>query len=143
MLHRLSFPRPKEFYEQFKNNPKAARRAAFQVGQKMGQVLKQRYSIQGESLEAVAEILNAAMRILQIESTAKAEGGNVVLRASGFCPIISASVAFNIPWTWLDINLAWPWLEGIASNIRLDIKLTIQAARNRGDSACLHLFEIK
>jgi len=139
----LSFPGPKEFYEQFKNNPEAAKRAAFQVGQKMGQVLKQRSNIQGESLEAIAEILNAAMKTVQAEPSARVENNKTIMRISGFCAIMRAALTLSIPWTWLDTNFAWPWLEGIVSTIRPDIKLTIQAARNRGDQVCIHVFETK
>jgi hypothetical protein len=140
---KLSFPGPKEFYEQFKNDPEAARRAAFQVGQKMGQALKQRFNIQGEDLEAVAEILNATMKTVQGEPSARVEDGKVIMRNSGFCAIMRAALTLKVPWEWLDTNFAWPWLEGIVSIIRPDIKLSIQAARNRGDQVCIHVFEIE
>jgi len=143
VVQSLSFPGPKEFYEQFKNNPEAAKKAAFQVGQKMGQVLKQRSNIQGESLEAVAEILNAAMKSVHAELSVRVESNKVILSNSAFCAIMRAALTLNIPWEWLDTNFAWPAIEGMASVISPDIKLTVSSARCRGDAACTHILEIK
>ena len=147
----MSFPGPKEFYEQFKNDPEAARRAAFQVGQEIGQALKQRYHVQGEGLQGLVELLHAAARIVRsgVEgdtsspyASAAVEGEKVVMRNSGFCPVMRAALTLNIPWEWLDNNFAWPLLEGMASSIVPEIKMRVSSARCRGDAACTHIFEI-
>ena len=133
---------PKEFYEQFKNDPEAARRTASQIGREMAQILKQRYNIQGGDLEAVAEILNATIRTVHGASSARVEDNRVVMRNIGFCPVMRAAMTLGIPWEWLDANFAWPWLEGIVSTIRTDMRLRIPSARCRGDEACIHVSEI-
>ena len=139
----MSFMSPAEFYRRFRDDPSAGQRAAFQIGQEMGRKIKSKYDIQGEDSGAVAEILNAAMRTVMGEETARAEGDMVTLRNTGFCAIMRAAMTLNLPWEWIDTNFAWPWIEGIVSIIRPGIKLRIPSARCRGDKACLHVFELK
>lgn len=139
----MSLPSPAEFYRRFRDDPSAGKEAAFQIGQEMGQALKRKNNIQGEDLEAVAEILNATMRAVKGEETARAEGDKVTMRNTGFCGVMRAAITLNLPWEWLDTNFAWPWLEGIVSIIRPDIKLRIPSARCRGNKVCIHLFELK
>ena len=139
----MSLPSPAEFYRRFRDNPSAGKEAAFQVGREMGQAFKIKHNIKGEDLEAVAEILNATMRAVKGEETAKAEGGKVTMSNTGFCGVMRAAITLNLPWVWLDTNFAWPWLEGIVSIIRPDIKLRIPSARCRGDKSCLHVFELE
>lgn len=103
--------------------------------------MKSRNNIQGDDLEAIAAILNAAMKAVMAGSS-RIEENRVIMLNTGFCPIMRASMSLGLPWEWLDTSFAWPWLEGIVSNIRPDIKLTIQSARCRGDKACVHVFEI-
>jgi len=138
----LSLPSPSEFYSQFKNNPDEAKRTAFRLGQERGQLLKSRNNIQGDDLEAIAEILNARMEQL-MGGRATVEGNRVVMVNTGFCLVMRASMTLGIPWEWLDTNAAWPSLEGIVSNIRPNIRMTIPSARCRGDKACIHVFEIQ
>ena len=135
--------RPGEFYKQFKEDPEAAKKAAFQLGVEMGEQFKRIYNIEGDDLNAVAALLDATMIEVKGEPTAKVEGNKVILRNSGFCVIMRASVTLGIPWEWLDTNFAWPWLEGIVSTIRPDIKMRVPQARNRGDPVCVHIFEIE
>jgi len=139
----MSLPSPAEFYRRFKNDPSAGKKAAFQIGQEMGKALKIKNNIHGKDLEAVAKILNATMRTVQGEATAKVEGGTVTMWNTGFCGVMRAAITLNLPWEWIDTNFAWPWLEGIVSNIRLDTKLRIPSARCRGNKACIHVFELK
>ena len=141
-LRTLSIRSPGEFYSQFKNNPEEGKGTAFRLGRDWGGVLKSRNNIQGDDLEAIAEILNAFMK-MNMGGPATVEGNRVVMHNTGFCGIMRASMTFGIPWEWLDTNLAWPTLEGIVSNIRPDIRLTIPSARSRGDKACIHVFEIR
>lgn len=142
MVENLSFFSPKKFYEEFKNKPEMARKSAFQRGVNMGQELKQKHSIQGKDLEAIAEILNITMKVVKGVPSAKVEGGKVIMQNTGFCVIMRAALTLNIPWEWLDNNFARPWLEGIVSTIIPGIKLRMPSARCRGDSNCIHIFEI-
>jgi len=139
----MSFQSPAEFYRRFRDSPSAGKEAAFQIGQKMGRALKIKNNIQGEDLEAVAEILNATMRAVQGEETARVEGDKVTMHNTGFCAIMRAAITLNLQWEWIDTNFAWPWLEGIVSIIRPDIKLRIPSARCRGNKACIHVFELE
>jgi len=109
----------------------------------MAQVLKSKNNIQGGELEDVANIINAAMRTVKGEPSAIVKGNSVTMRNTGFCAIMRAAMALNVPWEWLDTNFAWPWLEGIVSTVRLDMKLRMASARCRGDKTCVHIFEIE
>jgi len=139
----MSWPTPKEFYDKFQGDPEAAKRAAFQIGREVGQILKQKFSIKGNDLGAVAEILNAAMSVVRSEPSARVEEGRVVKRDRGFCVIMRSALTLNLPWTWLDANYAWPWMEGIVSTVRPDIKMSVQTSRANGDPLCTHVFEIR
>jgi len=139
----MSWPTPKEFYEKFKGDPEAAKRAAFQIGREMGLTLEQKYDIKGDSLDAVAEILNAAMSVVRSEPSARVEEGRVVKRDRGFCVIMRSALTLNMPWDWLDTNYAWPWMEGIVSVVRSDIKMSVQTSRANGDQFCTHIFEVE
>jgi hypothetical protein len=133
---------PKEFYDQYKEDTEGARKAAFKIGQETGQILKREHNIQGEGLDAIAEILNWAMISVYSEPSAKVEGDKVIKRDRSFCPIMRTAITLEIPWNWLDANLAWPWLEGIVSTVRTDMKMSVPKARSRRDSSCIHIFEI-
>jgi len=140
---KLTFPPPGEFFNQFENNLGVVRKAAFQMGRDMGRVLKDRYDIQRDDLGAVAEILSAAMRTERGEYSIEVEEGKVTMCNTGFCSVLHAAQALDLDWEWLDTNFAWPWLEGIVSLVRPDIKLNALTARCRGDEACIHSFEIE
>jgi len=135
--------RPLKFYEHFKDKPEEAKRVAFEIGREMGREWKEQYNIQGDDLEALAKLLNVAMENVGSDPTARVEGDRVVMRNSTFCVIMRTALSLNIPWEWLDVYYAWPWLEGIVSLIRPDIKMRIISTRSRGDKVCIHFFEIE
>ena len=139
----MSWPSPKEFYDRYRGDPEAAKRAAFQIGREAGQMLKQKFNIEGGGLDAVAEILNAAMSAMRSEPSARVEDDRVVKRDRGFCVIMRSALTLNMPWAWLDANYAWPWMEGIVSTVRPDIKMSVQTSRANGDQLCTHVFEIR
>ncbi len=139
----MSWPTPKEFYDRFHDDPEAAKKAAYQVGREAGLILKQSNNITGDSLDSVAQILNAAMTSVRSEPSAKVEGGRVVKRDRGFCVIMRSSLTLNLPWDWMDANYAWPWLEGIVSTVRTDVKMSVESSRAKGEPLCTHVFEIK
>jgi hypothetical protein len=138
----MSWPTPKEFYDRFHDDPEKAKKTAYQIGREVGQILKQSNNIRGDNLEAVAQILNAAMTSVRSEPSAKVEGEKVVKRDRGFCIIMRSSLTLNLPWEWMDANYAWPWLEGIVSTVRSDIKMSVETARAKGEPLCTHVFEI-
>lgn len=140
--YNLSFNSPSDFYQKYRDDVGAARKAAFQIGQKMGRMMIQKDGIKGNDLGAVADILNSAMRLVKGEQSARLENDKITMRNTGFCAIMRAALTLDIPWEWLDSNFAWPWLEGIASIVRPDIRLSVSSARCRGDKVCVHVFEI-
>ena len=137
----MSFNSPSDFYQKYRDDVGAARKAAFQIGQDMGKKMIQRDGIEGHDLGAVADILNSAMRSVKGEPSARLEDDKVVMQNKGFCAIMRSALTLNIPWEWLDSNFAWPWLEGIVSIVRPDVRLSVSSARCRGDKACVHVFE--
>ena len=139
----MSWPTPKEIYDRYKDDPEAARKTAYQIGREVGQILKQSNNIQGDDLESVAQILNAAMITVHSEPSAKVECDRVVKRDRGFCIIMRSSLTLNLPWEWMDANYAWPWLEGIVSTVRPDIMMRVESSRAKGDPQCTHIFEVK
>jgi len=141
MIITLSWPTPKEFYERFKDDPEAAQRSAYKLGREVGMMLKQKTNINRDDLDAVAEILNAAMNAMRSEPSARVENGRIVKRDRGFCVIMRSALTLNLPWAWLDANYAWPWLEGIVSTVRPDMKMSVLTSRSKGDQVCTHIFE--
>jgi hypothetical protein len=137
----MSLPSPKEFYEQFKNDPEAAQNTARKMGQELSQIFLCKLGIRGDGLETVAEVLNEFQRTVQGDPNAKVEGDKVTMHCSGFCPVMRAALTLKLPWAWLDSNFAWPMIQGIASYIIPDIKLRVPSTKNRGDPACIYIFE--
>ena len=137
----MSLPSPTEYYQRFKNDPETAKRTAYQQGQEWGKKLKASENIQGGTLESVAQMLNTTMRFVKGDQDARVQGNTVIMTNNGFCAIMRAAMTLGIPWEWFDTNYAWPWLEGIVSTVRPNMKLKIVAARSRGDNSCVHVFE--
>jgi len=137
----MSWPTPKEFYDRYRGDPEAARKAAYQIGREVGQMLRDKNGIHGNGLDAVAEVLNAAMNMVRSEPSARVDGLRVVKRDRGFCVIMRSALSLNIPWSWLDQYYAWPYLEGIVSTVRDDLKMRVTSARSCGDEVCTHIFE--
>jgi hypothetical protein len=137
----LSLPSPKEFYERYKGDPEEAKSTALKLGQELGDVLRRRLENPENNLETVAAILNLFQKTVQGEPTAKVEGDKVIMRCSGFCPVTRAAMSLNLPWIWLDENLAWPMVRGVASTIIPGIRLDVPSAKSLGDSTCIYIFE--
>lgn len=137
----MSFPSPKEFYESFKNDSEAAKRASYKTGQELGQSFQQKLNAWGNDLETVAKVLNEFQTTVQGNPNAKVEGNTVTMRCTGFCPIMRAALTLNIPWSWLDTSFAWPMIQGIASHVMPGIRLRLPSAKSRGDDSCIYVFE--
>lgn len=139
----MSLPSPKEFYEEYKNNPTDAGKAAREIGVELGRQLLQKVDVPCGSLEAVAAVLNEFQKEVRGEPNARVQDSKVIMRCTGFCPIMRVALTLNIPWEWLDVNFAWPMIEGIASYVLPDIKLRLPYAKSRGDPECLYIFEVR
>jgi hypothetical protein len=143
----MSFPSPKipsprEFYERYKNDPEAAMRTAFKIGQERGEEIARSLGIQGNDLETLAAVLNEYQRSVQGDPSAKVEGNRVTMRCwTGFCPIMRAALTLGIPWVWLDTNVALPMIRGIASYVIPTIEFKVPSTKSRGDPACIFIFE--
>jgi len=90
----------------------------------------------------VASVLRAVLRDEPTAKITNIEGGRVLLRNSGFCPLMTACASMNLPWTWLCSSLGWPFFHGLASAINPKVNLTFAKRRERGDPYCDHIFEI-
>jgi hypothetical protein len=125
----MSLYSPHEFYQLYKEDPGLGRREAFNIGQRTGLSIRERENIQGESLEDLSMLLDCALRDVYGDYTTNVEADKLILRNTGFCAIMRAALNHNIPWMWVDEYFAWPILEGLASIIRPDVKLTIHKTR--------------
>jgi len=104
--------------------------------------MKKQLGITGDDLEALAALLRA---VLKDEPTARimsVEKARVLLRNSGFCPLMTACLSMNLPWTWLCSALGWPFFHGLASAVNSKVNLTMSKRREKGDPYCDHTFEI-
>ncbi len=131
-----------EFYRKYKNlDVKEIRKVSFNQGLELGQTLKKQLDLHGEDTTAIANLLRA---VLKDEPTAKVttEKGRVLLRNSGFCPLMTACLSMNLPWTWLCSALGWPFFHGLASAINPRVDLTMTKRREQGAPYCDHVFEI-
>lgn len=132
-----------DFYRKYKDYPiEEIRKVSFEQGLAAGQAVKQKLGIKADDLDAVAAVLR---EVLKDEPTARVtsmEGGGVLLRNSGFCPLMTACASMNLPWTWLCGSLGWPFFHGLASAINQKVNLTFAKRREKGDPYCDHIFEI-
>ena len=137
----MSFPSPKDFYERYRDDREGARRAAYELGGQMAQELLLKVGSGGNDLEKVAAVLNEFQKIVQGEPNARVEDGRITMSCRGLCPIMRAAMTLDIPWEWLDRNLALPMFHGMASSIVADMKVRLVSAKYRGDPACIYVFE--
>jgi len=138
----IEFPSWGDFYRRFKNDPEKSRGAAFELGRRVGHALMAKLNLKGNDLDTVAMVINAFMREVKSETTAKVEGSKVIYRNRSFCQIMVSARSFNQPWLWLDENVAWPFMTGIVSAVNPYVKHKVTSARARGDLVCEHIFEI-
>jgi hypothetical protein len=132
-----------EFYGKYKNHKiEEIRKVSFEQGVALGRSLKKQIGIEGENTKAIAALLRI---VLKDEPTAKimeVEQGKVLLRNSGFCPLMTACLSMDLPWTWLCSALGWPFFHGLASAINQKVNLTMTMRREKGAPYCDHVFEI-
>ena len=132
-----------EFYGKYKNYKiDEIRKVSFEQGLTLGLSLRKQLGILGMDVESIAVLLKA---VLKDEPTAKVmnvENGRVLLRNSGFCPLMTACLSMNLPWTWLCSSLGWPFFHGLASAINPKVNLNMINRREKGSPYCDHIFEI-
>lgn len=105
----LSLTSPKEFYEKFRRA-----REAYKMGQELGRALLNKIPYPKKDLETVVKLLNEFQKSVQGSPTASVQDGKIVMECSGFCPIMRAAISMNLPWLWLDENLALPMIRARA-----------------------------
>ena len=132
-----------EFHKKYGGYPIGEiRKVSYEQGLAFGRSIKAELGLRGDDIETLAIVLRAAMRD---EPTAKIMGveeGRIHLRNSGFCPLMTACLSMNLPWTWLCSVLGWPFFHGLASAVNPKIDLTMTKRREKGDPYCDHIFEI-
>jgi len=138
----MEFPSFGDFYRRFKNDPEKSRGEAFELGRRVGHALMVKLNLKGDDLDTLAKVINAFLREVKSETSAKVEGSKVIFRNRSFCQIMVSARSFNQPWLWLDENFAWPLVAGIASAVNPNVKHKVTSARARGDLVCEHIFEI-
>jgi len=130
-----------EFYEKFKDrSPDEIRQFSFEQGLRLGQKIAEEINIKTDSIENIAALLSA---VLKHEPTAKivqVDRDKVLLRNSGFCPLMVAATSLDLPWLWFCEVLGWPFFHGLASAVNPKIDLRMTSRRSKGDPHCDHLF---
>jgi hypothetical protein len=131
-----------DFYRKYKNlEIQEIREVSYKQGLALGQSLKNQLGIHGEDIDAIATLLR---NVLKDEPTAKitTEEGRILLRNSGFCPLMTACLSMNLPWTWLCSALGWPFFHGLASSVNPKVDLIMTTRREKGAPYCDHVFRI-
>lgn len=132
-----------DFHEKFKDeNPEVIKKHSYQEGLAVGRRLIEQLGIEGDDEQAIAALLQ---EVLQFEPTAKivAVGeGKVLLRNSGFCPVMAACLSLDLPWDWMCRVLGWPFFHGLASAVNPKVDLSMTKRRLKGDPCCDHIFEM-
>lgn len=132
-----------EFYDTYKNHPvEEIRKVSFKQGLQYGQLLKEQSKVSGEGTEAIAKVLETLLRDEPTAEILQIDEGKVLLRNSGFCPLMTACLSMNLPWTWLCSSLGWSFFHGVASAVNPKVNLTMSKRREKGDPCCDHIFEI-
>jgi hypothetical protein len=132
-----------EFYRKFKDTPpELVKKIAFEQGISTGRILAQQMGIKGNNLTALASLLKI---VLGYEPTVEIEvhDTKVHLKNKGFCPLMSACLALNLPWDWMCNNLGWPFFQGLGVAIVPNVDLKILQWRKRGDPYCDHVYTIE
>lgn len=132
-----------EFHERFKDEqPEFIQKHSYEEGLALGRKLVEQLGIEGKDEQAIATVLQ---EVLQFEPTAQivsVKEGRVLLRNSGFCPVMAACLSLNLPWGWMCEVLGWPFFHGLASAVNPKVDLIMVKRRMKGDPYCDHIFQI-
>lgn len=138
----MELPSWGDFYKKYRNEPDKCRTEAHELGMKVGRELMSKLNLSGDNLETMAAIANAFMSDIKAETTARVEENKVVWYNRSFCPVMISARSFNQPWLWLDENVAWPMMQGLATVVNPNIKHYVPSARAKGDLVCQHVWEL-
>ena len=87
----ISYVSHAELYRKFKDDPAKAQALAFELGKQVGSAIMTRLNLRENSLHTLAILVNAFMRELKGEITAKVEGDKVVFRNRTICGVMIES----------------------------------------------------
>ncbi|MEM2905432.1 MAG: hypothetical protein QW057_06205 [Candidatus Bathyarchaeia archaeon] len=131
-----------EFYERYSDRPPdEIKRFSYQQGLALGRAIIEQQGIRGRDEKAIAAVLKTVLRDEPSAKILSVGEGRVLLRNSGFCPLMTACVSLNLPWAWLCEVLGWPFFHGLASAVDPQVNLTMLKRRMKGDPYCDHIFE--
>jgi hypothetical protein len=131
-----------EFYERYKDRPpEEIKRFSYGQGLSFGRAVVEQQGIKGKDEKAIAAVLSAVLRGEPSAKIMSVGEGKVMLRNSGFCPLMSACLSLNLPWAWLCEVLGWPFFHGLASAVDPKVDLRMVKRRMKGDPYCDHIFE--
>ena len=132
-----------DFYHRYKDRPPdEIKKFSYDQGLSLSKKLIDELGIKGNDERAIAELLRAVLRDEPTAKIISIAEGKVLLRNSGFCPLMTACLSLNLPWAWLCENLGWPFFHGLASSVNPKVNLSLIKRRAKGDPYCDHLFEI-
>jgi len=131
-----------EFYQKYKDlSSEEIKRFSYEQGLALGRSIIELHEIMGNDENAIAAVLKVVLRDEPSAKILSVGNGKVLLRNSGFCPLMTACLSLNLPWAWLCESLGWPFFHGLASAVDPRINLTMVKRRMKGDPYCDHVFE--
>ena len=98
--------------------------------------------ITGNGIPAIATLLRVVLKDEPTATVNDLGSGKLLLRNAGFCPLMTACLSMDLPWTWLCSVLGWPFFHGLASAVNPGVNLSMMRRREKGDPCCDHVFEI-
>jgi hypothetical protein len=132
-----------DFHHAFKDEkPEVIRKHSYDEGLALGRQLVEQLGIEGDDEKAIASVLAEVLRFEPTAEIISVGKGSVLLRNSGFCPVMAACLSLNLPWGWMCEVLGWPFFHGLASAVNPRVDLSMVRRRLKGDPYCDHLFEI-
>ncbi len=131
-----------EFHQKYKDRPaEQIKRFSYEQGLAAGRGIIEQQGIKGKDETAIAAVLTTVLKDEPSAKVLSVGEGKVLLRNSGFCPLMTACLSLNLPWAWLCEALGWPFFHGLASAVDPKVNLTMVKRRMKGDPYCEHIFE--
>ena len=132
-----------DFYRSFKDrSAEEIRSFSFQQGLSVGRMVMKQAGITGNGIPAIATLLRVVLKDEPTATVNDLGSGKLLLRNAGFCPLMTACLSMDLPWTWLCSVLGWPFFHGLASAVNPGVNLSMMRRREKGDPCCDHVFEI-
>jgi len=131
-----------EFHQRYKDRPpEEIKKFSHEQGLAFGRAIVEQQAIKGKDESAIAAVLSTVLRDEPSAKILSVGEGKVLLRNSGFCPLMTACLSLNLPWAWLCEVLGWPFFHGLASAVDPLVNLRMMKQRMNGDPYCDHVFE--